>query len=419
MSPERAGDVQPWLSLIGLGLDGWAGLGTAARQAIEQAELIVGGERHLAMLPADIGGQRLVWPRPFSAGIDAVVARRGAPVAVLATGDPFWFGAGATLARHIPATEMQSWPQPAAFQLAAQRLGWALQHVQCRSLHGRATETLLPSLAEGQRLLVLSWDASTPSSVAAILTEAGFGRSALVVLSNMGGADEQRHAGTARTWTDGPMADLNVLAIDCVADAPRATPDPRPARSAGRPDHLFETDGVLTKREVRATVFALLAPRPGERLWDVGAGSGAIAIEWLLADPDVQAVAIEQRADRVAAIRANAKALGVPHLECVVDSAPAAFKTQTAAPDAIFIGGGLTGPTLLSACRQRLAPGGRIVATSVTVEGDAVLARAHTTHGGTLRRMAVSRVEPLGRFAGWQPLRPVTIWSSCNDEDES
>lgn len=411
--------VQPWLAIVGLGLDGWYGLADEARRAIENASFIIGGERHLAMLPDTLGAEQQSWPRPFAHGIEQILARRGQPVVVLATGDAFWYGVGATLVRHVSAEAIIAWPQPSAFSLAAARLGWALQHVTCLSLHGRALTRLIPALAPGQRLLLLSWDETTPLAVARRLVSAGFGASQVTVLSDMGGADERRCSGPASDWQAPSIlvSALNVVAVDCVVDTPGAGI----ARSAGRPERLFDTagstGGQITKREVRASVLALLAPRAGETLWDIGAGSGAIAIEWMLAHPANRAVALEANSERAAQILVRAEHLGVPGLDCRHGRAPEAITDDWPSPDAIFIGGGLTTQGLLARCLARLAPGGRLMATAVTLEGEAILAAAYTEHGGTLRRIQIENAAPLGGFHGWQPRRTVTLWCSIDDED--
>lgn len=416
MCPSTPGAVQtPWLSIVGIGPGGWDELSPGAQQAVMSARWVIGGARHLDMLPPMAEQSRQVWPSPLGEGIEWIKARRHTPVCVLASGDPFWFGVGATLARHVDAAEMQVWPQPSAMSLAAARMGWALQHVACISVHGRALDQVIPYLVPGNRLLVLSWDGTTPAALARLLVARGFGDSQLTMLAELGGTQERRRSGRACDWDEAESPALNIVAVDCVAE-----PTARPiARSAGRPDTLFDNDGQLTKREVRAVVLGLLAPGRGERLWDIGAGSGAIGIEWMLADSRNRAIAIESRPERADRIRANARDLGVPALECVETNAPAAL-ADLAVPDAIFIGGGLTTPGLLSQCRAALAsPHGRIVASSVTLEGDAALMDAQAEYGGTLCRLGVERMQPLGRFRGWQPQRNVTLWCSTPTTEDS
>lgn len=406
MCSDQARAVQsPWLRIVGLGADGWDGLGATARARVESAALLVGGSRHLAAVPEVAGQQRLAWPSPLHDAIDTLLAWRGTPVCVLATGDPFWYGVGVTLARHVDPTEMEVIPHPSAFALAAARMGWALQETDCVSVHGRALERVIPALHDGACVLVLSWDGTTAAALAELLCARGFGRSRLTVLEHMGAPDENRLAAPAMDWGRAHTADLNTVAIDCVADADATTI----ASVAGRPDERFAHAGQITKREIRAVTLALLAPGRGECLWDVGAGSGAVGIEWMLSHARNRAVAVEADAIRAARIVANAKHCGVPELECVEGRAPAAL-AGLPTPDAVFIGGGLTTPELLATCWSALRLGGRLVANSVTVEGDAVLARAVEEYGGTLRRLAVSRAEPLGGFQGWAPLRPVTLW---------
>lgn len=414
MYASREHAVQPpWLSIVGMDEQGWDTLSTDARAAIHAAEFVIGGDRHLALLP-DIPNQaRWCWPSPLLDAMDTIKAQRGRPVCVLASGDPFWYGIGATLARYIDPAEMRVWPQPAAFSLAAARLGWALQHVNCLSACGRDPDTLTRRLADRARLLILSSDGQTPAAIAERLTQRGFGRSRLTVLEHMGGANEKRLCAQANQWPHSETAALNLIAVECIADAPGASC----AAVPGRPSAGFSQDGQITRAEVRAIVLSALAPGRDERLWDIGAGSGAIGVEWMLADPANHAIAVEARDDRIGHIRDNARRFGVPGLECVHGRAPEALE-ELAPPDAIFIGGGLTTPGLLEQCRNALQanPRGRIVATSVTVEGDAVLADASQRHGGELRRIQVSRGEPLGGYTGWSSDRPITIWHCWNRE---
>lgn len=403
----------PWLSIVGIGEDGWTGLSPAARTAVRQAALLIGGRRHLALVPGQRGSQeRLTWPSPLDGAFPTLLAARDRqksapwPVTVLASGDPQWFGIGATLARLIPAAEMRVHPAPSAFSLAAGRLGWAVQDVACLSLHGRPLETVIPRLFPGARLLLLSWDGSSPARLAALLRERGFGPSRLWVLESMGGGDERRRDGTADAWADDPpVRDLNTIAVSCAA-APGARVLPR---SPGLPDDWFAHDGKITKREVRAVALALLAPGRGEMLWDVGAGSGSIAVEWLLADPGNGAVAVEERADRLNNLRVNRARFGVPALDIRAGRAPDAL-ADLPPPDAVFIGGGLTGDGVVEACWAALPPGGRLVASAVTLESEAALGGWQRALGGALTRLSVERAAPLGGFRGWRPLMPVTLW---------
>jgi precorrin-6Y C5,15-methyltransferase (decarboxylating) len=395
-----------WLSIVGLSEGGWTELPELGRSLVEAAELIVGGERHLAMLPDHIRGARLTWATPLSATVGDILERRGRPVAVLATGDPMHFGIGVTLARDVRMNEIIMLPTASAFSLAAARLGWPIAGCECLTLHGRPLAGMAGFLAPGARLLLLSHDGSTPAQVAADLTRLGWGPSRVVALEHMGGTRERMVDATAEHWSADMLADLNTLAVEC-RPGPMAVSRPR---LPGLPDDSFTHDGQLTKREVRATTLAALAPLPGERLWDVGAGCGSIAIEWLRAGRQLGAVAIESDAQRRQFIAENATALGVPELKIVAGTAPGALD-DLPAPDAVFIGGGLTTAGLVERCWEALPAGGRLVANVVTVEGEARLAKWHGQLGGSLTRIAVSRAEPVGPFLGWRPLMPVTQWT--------
>jgi precorrin-6Y C5,15-methyltransferase (decarboxylating) len=394
--------VRPWLSVIGIGEDGIAGLAPAACGLIETAEVLVGGARHLGMVP-DHGAERILWERPLARTIDAIETRRGSRVTVLASGDPMWYGIGATLARRFSPEEMTVVPQRSAFSLAAARLGWPLADCAMISLHGRPLDTLRLYLAPHRSILVLSEDGGTPAEVAALLTKLGWGLSRLTVLTDLGGSRETIFADKARAWGDRRVPDLNTIAIACAADrGARALP-----RSAGLPDDVFEHDGQLTKREVRAATLAALAPLPGETLWDVGAGCGSIAIEWLRQGEGRSAIAIERDPARAAMIARNAATLGVPELRIVPGAAPEALK-DLSPPHAIFIGGGIGTAGLLAEAWASLPPGGRLVANVVTTEGEARLLGWHAGHGGALTRIAVSRAEPVGPHHLWRPLATVT-----------
>jgi precorrin-6Y C5,15-methyltransferase (decarboxylating) len=394
--------MTPWLSIVGLGEDGLEGLTPAARTLVESAEVLVGGARHLAMVPED-ARERLVWTQPLEHRVEEVAGRRGQRICVLATGDPMSYGIGATLARRVPPREMIVVPAPSAFSLAAAQLGWSLAEVETLTLHGRPLELLHPYVQPDAKLLVLSEDGATPGRVAQLLCERGCGKSRLVVLEHMGGARERVSEGTAADWAAREIADLNTIAVDCVA-GPGAALLPR---TPGLPDAAFQHDGQLTKREVRAATLAVLAPVPGQRLWDVGAGCGSIAIEWMRAAPRAEAVAVERRQDRLALIAANAAALGAPTLEIVAGEAPGVLG-GLARPDAVFLGGGAARDGLFEACWQALGAGGRLVANAVTLEGEQALVSWRERVGGSLTRIAVSRAEPIGGRTGWRPLMAVT-----------
>lgn len=396
--------TKPWLTIVGIGEDGLDGLSPVARGLIERAEVLVGGERHLTLV-GEQPGERLAWRSPLTATFDDIEARRGKRVVVLASGDPMWFGIGATLAGRFAPEETLVLPHPGAFSLAAARLSWPLGNVRSVTLHGRPLDRLALHLAPGVRLLVLTEDRHAPAAIAHYLTARGWGPSRLTLLERLGGPKERRFDGVAADWSHPPGAALNTLAIECVA-GPKARPF---SRLAGLPDDAFINDGQLTKREVRAATLSALAPLPGQTLWDVGAGSGSIAIEWLRAVPSTRAYAIERDASRRDFILRNAAALGVPELNLVAGAAPDALN-ELPAPDAIFIGGGISADGLVEICLNHLKPGGRLVANVVTVEGEARLFALHAKHGGQLARIAVSRAEPVGGFQGWRALMPVTQW---------
>jgi precorrin-6B C5,15-methyltransferase / cobalt-precorrin-6B C5,C15-methyltransferase len=390
-----------WLSIVGIGEDGLAGLSPAARTLVETAETLVGGERHLALAPSGTA-ERIVWAKPLSDTLRIIAERRGRRVTVLASGDPLWYGVGVLLARHFPRDEMTVLPQPSAFSLAVARLGWALADCACLSLHGRPLDSLRLHLAPGRRLLLLSEDGATPRRVARLLAETGWGRSRLTVFEHLGGDREASQSATAKEWGERLTADLNTIALEC-----ETGPDARPlSRLAGLPDDAFEHDGQLTKREVRAATLASLAPLPGELLWDIGAGCGSIGIEWLRATENGTAVAVERDPARAAVIARNAAALGVPGLEIILGKAPETLPEQSP-PDAIFVGGGIGDPGLLPALWARLRPDGRLVANAVSIEGERALLDWQARHGGSLSRIAVSRAEPLGRHQAWRPMLPV------------
>ena len=391
-----------WLTVIGLGEEGPDALAPAARALIEQAEVLIGGARHLAMIP-DGHARRMTWRSPLADSMDDIRAVQGQRVVVLATGDPFCFGIGTTLRRTFPDEEIVTIPAPSAFSLACARLGWSSHETVGLTLHGRPLETIRAHLAPGQRLLVLSHDGGTPAAVAAELTAVGYGASMVTVFSHMGGSDEASVSGSAESWHVDRVPDLNTFAIEC-----RAEGRVKRFRGApGLPDRAFENDGQLTKREIRVQTVCALDPRPGALLWDVGAGAGSVAIEWLLGERTCTAIAVERDAERCARIARNAAALGVPRLKVQHGAAPEALELLPV-PDAIFIGGGLTLPGLIETCWARLAPGGTLVANAVTVAGEAILADWGARQDGTLTRLAVSRARPVGSHLAWRPLMPVT-----------
>ncbi|NIE64535.1 precorrin-6y C5,15-methyltransferase (decarboxylating) subunit CbiE [Burkholderia sp. Ax-1719] len=400
---------QAWLTVIGIGEDGYEGLGREARRALFAATVVTGGARHLAMLPARVQARRQAWPQPFS--VEPLLALRDAQgcVCVLASGDPMFYGVGATLARQLAADELRVLPAPSSLSLAAARLGWALQDISVASLVGRPLDALRRHLYARSRVLALSADGHTPKAIAALLTAQGLGASRLAVFEHLGGAQERRIDGRADAWHLDEVAALNLVAFECEAA------DEAPARNwtltPGLPDEAYRHDGQLTKRDVRALTLARLAPTPGALLWDVGAGSGSIGIEWMRSHPACRAIAIEANAERQRFVEHNRHALGVPALQLVAGRAPDALD-GLATPDAVFIGGGVTAPGVLETCWNRLAPGGRLVANAVTVQSEAALVGWRAQYGGTLTRIGIGEAEPLGRFDTWRQALPVTLYEA-------
>lgn len=395
-----------WLSIVGIGEDGLEGLTPVARGLIADAEIVFGGKRHLELARSLIRGAARPWPSPFDQAVGEVVEQRGRPVCVLASGDPFLYGVGSLLARHVDPNETLVVPGPSSFSLAAARLGWPLPETTLLSLHGKPLDLIRPHLHPGSRILALTPDGAGPRALAALLAESGFGASRLTVLETLGGPRERIRVTRAGEFSLTDVDALNVVALEVEAAA-----DARIlSRSPGLPDTLFEHDGQITKREIRAVTLSSLAPRRNELLWDIGSGSGSVAIEWMLADPSLRAVAIEARADRAARIRRNAAAFGVPGLEIVEGTAPQSL-AGLPPPQAIFVGGGAGQPGLLNATIGTLCPGGRLVVNAVTLETEALLIARHAAQGGELIRVAVSRADSVGEKTGWRSAMPVTQWT--------
>lgn len=395
--------MTPWLHIVGIGEDGPEGLTPATCAVIEAAEVIVGGERHHGLI-ANQQAERIAWPSPFDALLETLRSLTGRRVVVLATGDPLWFSVGAKIGREIDPGEIIYHPHLSAFQLAAARMGWSMADLETLTVHGRPVEQMIAFIQPAQRLLILTTGAETPGQVAAFLSERGYGDSRMTVLAHMGGPLEQRFDGHAGDWSHS-VPEFNTLAVECIA-APDATLLPR---VPGLADELFLHDGTMTKREVRAATLAKLMPMRGAMLWDVGAGCGSVAIEWMRAARDARAIGIEDRADRRTFAAANASALGVPGLKLIAGRAPAAL-AGLQQPDAVFLGGGLSRETF-DACWQALRPLGRLVANGVTLESEALLLDLHKQYGGDLVQISINRAQPLGRRTGWKPTRPVAQWS--------
>lgn len=391
-----------WLTIIGIGEDGRDGLSPAADRLIAQARFIIGGARHLALL-GKTGAETMVWPSPFESGIKEILARRGTQICVLASGDPFLYGVGSLLSAHVPLEEMICLPAPSSLSLAASRLGWALQDCEIVSLHGRPFQRIIPHLRPKAKLLVISWDEKTPEKLAQLLRARRLGHSRMVILEALGGPREKISKMRAETFEARSIDPLNLVAVEIEAEPG----SPYIPLTPGLPDEWFENDGQITKREIRALTLSALAPWPGARLWDIGAGSGSIGIEWMLAHPRNRAVAVEARDDRAARIARNAAALGTPDLAIMVGRAPDPFH-QLPEPDAIFIGGG--GGDVIDAAYKILASGRVLVVNAVTLETQSFVTDRHALHGGRLIMIDIAQADTLGGFRAWQKARPIVQW---------
>ncbi|MGW7469279.1 precorrin-6y C5,15-methyltransferase (decarboxylating) subunit CbiE [Streptomyces xantholiticus] len=397
----------PAVFVVGIGADGRLGLSQAAQEALRDAEVVLGGARQLELLPADCAAERVTWPSPLRPAVAGLLAAyEGRRLAVLASGDPMFYGIGRALTEELGPDALHVLPHPSSVSYACARLGWPVEDTQTVTLVGRPLGQLAAALHDGRRLLVLSAGADTPAEVAALLRDRGFGRTRMRVLEQLGATAERVVDGHAADWSAAPGDPLNVVALECRRDEGAL----RLSAVPGLPDEAYEHDGQLTKRHIRAATLAALAPAPGELLWDIGGGSGSIAIEWMRTHPSCRAVTVERDPVRAARIARNADTLGVPALRVVTGAAPDSL-TGLPVPDAVFIGGGLTAPGLLDACWAALPPGGRLVANTVTLESEALLAGRHARHGGELVRLAVSHAVPVGGFTGWRQAMPVTQWS--------
>jgi precorrin-6Y C5,15-methyltransferase (decarboxylating) len=407
-SPQPAA-LPRWLSIVGIGEDGIDGLSRAARDLIQSAAVVFGGARHLTLAAPLIRGVARAWATPFDSTLAEVLELRGSAVCVLASGDPFNHGVGSILSRHVACEETVALPAPSAFSLAASRLLWPLPQTTLLSLCGRSLDYIRPHLHPGARILVLASDHDAPAKLARLLCDIGFGSSRVTVLELLGGPRERIRSAPANVFELESIDPLNTMAIEVVADeGARILP-----KAAGLADELFEHDGQITKREIRCLTLSALAPRRGELLWDVGAGSGSVSIEWLLADGSLNAVAVEQRRDRVARINHNAAAFGVPHLTVIEGSAPAALD-GLGVPDAVFIGGGASTPGMIDVVQSALRSGGRLVVNAVALETERVLLRYQSQCGGSLTRISVDRAGPIGggdaRMNGWRSAMPIMQW---------
>jgi precorrin-6Y C5,15-methyltransferase (decarboxylating) len=391
------------VTVVGIGADGWSGLARPLQDLVLHAAVVLGGQRHLDLLPAVPGQRRMTWPSPMRAGLlDLLTTVGERPVVALASGDPLVSGIGTTLIEVLGHDRVVIHPAVSSVALARARLGWSAESCAVISLVGRDTALVLRELAPARRVLVLSSDEHTPARVASLLREAGYGESVLHVLGDLGAPDESHLSGTAGDWS-ATSPRLHVLALELAGPSVAGW-------ATGLPDDAFQHDGQLTKRDLRAAALARLAPMPGEHLWDVGAGAGSIGIEWMRAHPSCCATAVEGSAERAVRIARNASRLGVPGLTVITGRAPGALHGLRP-PDAIFVGGGATAPGVLDACLAALAPGGRLVVHGVTIETEQLLAQGYGEHGGELTRIAVETAAPVGTFTGWTPARTVTQWA--------
>ena len=391
--------ADPWLTIIGIGEDGPAGLSDASRDALAEAQIIFGGPRHLELVSA--GDKGHPWPVPFS--VDPVLALAGQKVVVLASGDPFWHGAGGSLAAHLPAESWRALPAPSVFSLAAARMGWRIEETICIGLHAAPFERLRPVLGPSQNIICTLRDGTAPAELAVWLSEQGFGASALTVFEALGGPRERIRSASAAAF------DLsNIAAPVSLAIIPQGGKGL--SRASGLADDLFAQDGQITKRPMRALTLSALAPRAGEHLWDIGAGSGSISVEWALSGTGCTSCAIEPRTDRLDFIGDNIHRFGLGHRITVVDGSVPAALEGLPLPDAVFIGGGAD-DALLNAIWAMVPAGTRIVANSVTLESQELLSRWHQAEGGELWRIDLAQAEPLGRMRGWKASRAQLQWS--------
>jgi len=396
-----------WLTIIGLGEDGFEALSRKAQRAILEADVLVGGKRHLSLVEGRGQALRETWPSPYGQAMQALARHEGRNVVVLASGDPFFFGIGKQIAAHFGYDGLQVIPSRSCLTLACARTGWSAQDVGLVSLCGRPMSRLLPHLQPGARLVVLSADETTPASLAAWLDEKGCGESVIHLLEALDGPEERQRVFRAREGAPGDVARLNMMAVEIVVGRGASLLP----LACGLPDHFFEHDGQITKQEIRAITLSALSPHPGQVLWDLGAGSGSIGIEWMLRHPSNQCFAVERSAERCARIARNAEALGVDQLHVEQRDLPAPLSDMPP-PDAVFVGGGISTPGLLDNAWSALRSGGRLVANAVTLEGEQRLFEAFQVWGGALSRISMERLGPIGTMHGFRPAMTVTQYKA-------
>jgi precorrin-6Y C5,15-methyltransferase (decarboxylating) len=395
------------IEVVGLAARGWSDLPERLRATIQYADVLLGSRRLIDLIPPFPAQQRLPWPSPLREALPMLLKEiSGHRVVALASGDPLLAGIGSTLVEILGTAEVRIHPAVSSAALARARMGWPEESTQLVRLRGGDVDAVRRFLFPDRRLIILSSNADSPTEVGRLLTNEGYGDSMITVLGDLDAQTESRTEAVARDWM-GQAPALNVICVACAGSSRVASLAP------GLPDEVFDHDGQLTKRDLRASALARLMPRPGELLWDVGAGAGSIAIEWLRFDPGCRAIAIEHNLDRLKRIRGNAEALGVPGLEVLHAEAPDALASLPR-PHAVFVGGGATRGTLERSW-SALRPGGRLVVHAVTQETEMIMVECRKRYGGELSRLSVERLESIGRYHGWLPARAVVQWSAVKD----
>ncbi len=405
--------MSAWLHIVGIGPALGAGLSPMALESLKAARTIICPERYHGF--ADGFSARVIpWREEYASIESSIEPYRGpdcTPVVMLVTGDPLWFSAGSVLADRLAGDDMIYHPQISAFQLAASRLHWPLDDTICASVLGshRPAASLLPHLTHRARILALSSGSEATGAVIDLLITSGFGTSEVTLLGEMGYKGEIQETRTAAAWNrvlqPGEIPAFHVIAIACRAPNP-AVPA---TRAPGLPDGLYDRNRKFTRSEVRAVTVAALEPSPHRVMWDLGTGMGSVAIEWLRLAGKSVVHAVDRDPERIAAAMENAHRLGAPSITFLTDSVQSAAETLTAAPDVVFIGGGLS-HALVDTVMARLATPGRLVVNAVTLESESILTALHKSFGGELVRIGIARTTDVGHYRGWKQFMPVTQW---------